>query len=109
EALGWPLTAFVWVRASGTSCYDICQNLLHIPFTSAILEECHRVAGEWCALLKLRASSSHDLQEVLDWISDQEGVQRIRTTFVLRRGEEGLPIQAEKARDTRADEHKKSV
>jgi Lrp/AsnC family leucine-responsive transcriptional regulator len=54
DAIGWPLTAFVWVKASGTSCYDICQNLLHIPFASAILEECHRVAGEWCALLKLR-------------------------------------------------------
>jgi Lrp/AsnC family leucine-responsive transcriptional regulator len=109
DAIGWPLTAFVWVKASGTSCYDICQNLLHIPFASAILEECHRVAGEWCALLKLRAASSHDLQEVLDWISDQQGVQRIMTTFVLSTVYEGPPLQASPDQDKRDDERRKPV
>lgn len=93
EEMGWPLTAFVWVRSNGSSCYDICQTLLHLPFPTALLEECHRVAGEWCALLKLRATSPHTLQEVLDWIGDLPGVQRVMTTFVLSTVYEGPPLQ----------------
>lgn len=93
ESLGWPLTAFIWVRSNGTSCQDVSQAILSQPLASAILEECHRVAGEWCVLLKVRAASSRDLQEVVDWLGDLQGVQRVMTTFVLSTMYEGPPLQ----------------
>ena len=93
ESLGWPLTAFIWVRSNGTSCQDVSQTILDQPLASAILEECHRVAGEWCVLLKVRAASTRDLQEVVDWLGDLQGVQRVMTTFVLSTIYEGPPLQ----------------
>lgn len=96
DALGWPLTAFIWVRTNGTSCQDVSQTLLHRSFAPAILEECHRVAGEWCVLLKVRAATSLDLQGVVDWLGDLPGVQRVMTTFVLSTMYEGPPLQPPK-------------
>lgn len=48
-----------------------------------MVEECHRVTGQWCALLKVRAASSLALQQLLDDIMWLEGVRQLVTTIVL--------------------------
>jgi len=82
EAIGLPLTAFVWVRTS-TRCLPAGKAILELTSKAAVVEECHRVAGEWCLLVKVRAASTLALQDLLDSIGGIEGVQNFMTTVAL--------------------------
>lgn len=82
-ALGQPVTAFVWVRTSGVRCHAAGQSIMQLSGPAAVLEECHRVTGDWCMLLKVRAGSTLDLQDLIDRIRDVPGVTATMTTVVL--------------------------
>jgi DNA-binding Lrp family transcriptional regulator len=48
-----------------------------------ILEECHRVAGEWCLMAKIRAANLLGVQEFGDWVRSKPGVTSVTSTIVL--------------------------
>lgn len=82
EAVGLPLTAFIWVRTSAP-CMPAANAIVKLTSKSAVVEECHRVAGEWCLLVKVRAASSLALQDFLDGVSVTPGVQNTMTQVAL--------------------------
>lgn len=82
DALGLPLTAFIWIRTQ-LACLRAGQSILALTSPASVVEECHRVAGEWCLLVKTRSASSLALQDLLDRISAIPGVQGTMTTVAL--------------------------
>lgn len=90
NAIGLPLTAFIWVRTT-TSCLAAGQSILALTNRSAVVEECHRVAGEWCLLVKTRSASSLALQDLLDAVTAVPGVQGTMTTVALSTVRESAP------------------
>jgi Lrp/AsnC family transcriptional regulator, leucine-responsive regulatory protein len=96
SALGQPLTAFTWVKAAGKS-RDAGKAVMQLENPYATVEECHRVAGEWCLLLKIRAATPQELEVLLDQIYDIPGVQSTMTTTVLSTlGEHGAVQEAKR-------------
>lgn len=83
SALDLGLCAFVSVQADHDQLAKIIDRLFEASTTEAMVEECHRVTGQWCALLKVRAASSLALQQLLDDIMSVEGVRQLVTTIVL--------------------------
>jgi Lrp/AsnC family leucine-responsive transcriptional regulator len=47
------------------------------------VEECHRLTGEWCLLVKLRATSSSVLEGFLDDLNDSGHVRATMTMLSL--------------------------
>jgi Lrp/AsnC family transcriptional regulator, leucine-responsive regulatory protein len=82
-SVGLPLTAFVWVRTGGVSCAGVGPALLELGGDAGFVEECHRVTGDWCLLLKVRAASPLALQELIDRARAVTGVQATMTTLAL--------------------------
>jgi len=82
DAIGLPLTAFIWIRTA-KSCLPVGQQILGLTTRAAVVEECHRVAGEWCLQIKTRSASSMALQDLLDQISAIPEVQHTMTTVAL--------------------------
>ncbi len=82
-ALDRPVTAFVWVRTSGMRCDDAAAEIMGLSDGEGFVEECHRVTGEWCLLLKARVASPLSLQALLDRIREVQGVQNTMTTLAL--------------------------
>lgn len=82
EALGLPVTAFIQARVSG-NCYPVAQKILKLISDEAMVEECHRVAGDWCLLIQTRSASPLALQALLDEIRSLPGVQNTMTTVAL--------------------------
>ncbi len=82
-ALDRPVTAFVWVRTSGMRCDDAAAEIIGLSDGEGFVEECHRVTGEWCLLLKTRVASPLSLQALLDRIREVQGVQNTMTTLAL--------------------------
>jgi Lrp/AsnC family transcriptional regulator, leucine-responsive regulatory protein len=81
-AVGLPLTAFVWVRTGGADCAGVGPALLRLG-GDGFVAECHRVTGDWCLLLKVRAASPLALQEMIDRVRAVAGVQATMTTLAL--------------------------
>jgi Lrp/AsnC family leucine-responsive transcriptional regulator len=82
EALGLPLTAFVWVRVAGSGT-EAAHQILGLTAENALVEECHRVIGEWCLLVQIRAASALAFQDLLDRIGGLPGAQSTMSTIAL--------------------------
>lgn len=83
SAIDLGLCAFVSVQADHDQLSTVIDRLFEVSTPQAMVEECHRVTGQWCALLKVRAASTLDLQELLDAIMSVAGVRQVVTTIVL--------------------------
>lgn len=81
-ALGKPVTAFISVRTGGT-CNDTGLAILALADEDAFVEECHRITGEWCMLVKVRVATPLALQDLIDRIRAVPGVQGTMTTVAL--------------------------
>ncbi|MBC8051027.1 MAG: Lrp/AsnC family transcriptional regulator [Chitinophagales bacterium] len=97
KPLGFSLLAFVFVRETKPN---------HGFDTGAVLarvrgvEEVHKIAGEDCFLLKIRAEGTEELSAVLDQdINTIQTVSGVRTTIVLRSILEGPPLSGVKSFD----------
>lgn len=90
HALRIPLLAFVFVtELKPTNGFDTGDALSHVTG----VEEVHKIAGEDCFLVKIRAEGNGELGVVLDTeINPIPTVARVRTTIVLRSILEGPPL-----------------
>lgn len=82
DALGKPLLAFVFVTDAKPSMgFDTAGALQGV----AGLEELHKIAGDDCYLLKIRASGTDELNRIIETqINPVQSVTRVRTTIVLK-------------------------
>jgi Lrp/AsnC family leucine-responsive transcriptional regulator len=83
EALGLPLTAFVWIRTTSSNCNDSARQIAELKFEGGFLEEIFRITGEWCMYAKFRLTTPTALQQALDRIRLVPGVQNTMTTIAL--------------------------
>lgn len=81
KALGKPLLAFIFVTdAKPSQGFDTAAALAAVTG----LEELHKIAGDDCYLLKLRASGTDELNTIIEQqINPVPSVTRVRTTIVL--------------------------
>lgn len=81
HALGKSLLAFVFVTDAKPSLgFDTAAALSGVTG----LEELHKIAGDDCYLLKIRASGTDELNEIIEsQINPVQSVTRVRTTIVL--------------------------
>lgn len=80
-ALGKSLLAFVFVTdAKPNMGFDTAAALSGVRG----LEELHKIAGDDCYLLKIRAAGTDELNEIIETqINTVQSVTRVRTTIVL--------------------------
>ncbi|MEM1264068.1 MAG: Lrp/AsnC family transcriptional regulator [Pseudomonadota bacterium] len=80
--LGKPLLAFVFVTdAKPSQGFDTAAALAGVTG----LEELHKIAGEDCYLLKIRAAGTDELNAIIETeINPVQSVTRVRTTIVLK-------------------------
>ncbi|MEM6890295.1 MAG: Lrp/AsnC family transcriptional regulator [Pseudomonadota bacterium] len=81
HALGKSLLAFVFVTdAKPTQGFDTATALSGVTG----LEELHKIAGDDCYLLKIRAAGTEELNQIIETeINSVQSVTRVRTTIVL--------------------------
>lgn len=90
SVLGKTLLAFVFVTdAKPSKGFDTAGALARVTG----LEELHKIAGDDCYLLKIRASGTEELNTIIDnEINPVPSVTRVRTTIVLKPCVEGPPL-----------------
>lgn len=90
RALQTPLLAFIFVReAKPNNGFDTAEALARVTG----VEEVHKIAGEDCFLVKIRAAGTDALSVVLDFeINAIPTVAGVRTTIVLKTALEQPPL-----------------
>ncbi len=90
HVLGRPLLAFIFVTDQKPSQgFDTAAALSKVTG----LEELHKIAGDDCYLLKVRASGTDELNSIIDdEINTVPSVTRVRTTIVLKPITERPPL-----------------
>jgi Lrp/AsnC family leucine-responsive transcriptional regulator len=83
EALGLPLTAFVWIRTGSGNCDECGRQIAAVRMEGMQLEDLHRVTGDWCFFAKYRLATPTVLQQVIDRVRQVPGVQNTLTTIAL--------------------------
>jgi len=90
RALSASLLAFIFVRElKPNQNFDTAGALTRVTG----VEEVHKIAGEDCFLVKIRANGTDELAVILDMeINPIPTVAGVRTTIVLRTALEGPPL-----------------
>jgi Lrp/AsnC family leucine-responsive transcriptional regulator len=83
ERVGLPHVAFCQVTLAGGNEFAMDEPIVARICEEPGVLEFHRVAGEDCYLVKIRTSTSKELEQVLRRIRSIRGVDRTRTTIVL--------------------------
>lgn len=83
EKLGEPIKTLLYVKISCENFKEIINQILSLEITNVFIEECHRLAGEWCLLLKMRASTPTDISNFIDTLWKIQGIKETSTTLVL--------------------------
>jgi len=83
DALGLPLTAFVWIRTNHVDCNESGRRVAEVKVEGARLEDLYRVTGDWCMFAKYRLAGPAVLQQIIDRIRQLPGVQSTLTTIAL--------------------------
>ncbi len=83
EHLGYPLLAFIRVRTKSGDCRVFAEQVMELSSDSAAVDTCHRITGKWCLLVKVRARSSSDLEELVAQIRNLPKAAATATTLAL--------------------------
>jgi len=103
EMVGLPHVAFCQVTLSEGSEFAMDEPIVARICEEPGVLEFHRIAGEDCYLIKIRTSTSKELEQVLRRVRAIRGVARTRTTIVLSTEHEqpsvDLPEHSKTARE----------
>ena len=83
EAVGLPLTAFVWIRTNSINCNETGRQIAALKVEGVLLEDLYRITGDWCLATKYHLAGPLVLQQVIDRIRQVPGVQSTMTTVAL--------------------------
>ena len=90
EALGLTVLALVGVQASRP-----CSELVGALATLREIEEMHSVAGQLSFIVKLRATNTEHLLELIERLKQIPGIEGAETTIVLKTHLERGPVVEE--------------
>lgn len=65
EKMGYGLTAFITVPVGEIDIVEMGQRLIDLPQ----VQECHKVTGNACFLIKVKAADARDLEKTIDQIN----------------------------------------
>lgn len=83
EKLEEPIKTLIFIKINCENFKIIIDKILSLEIKNVFIEECHRLTGEWCVMLKVRAGTPKDITNFIDTVWKIEGVNETSTTLVL--------------------------
>lgn len=88
-AIGYPVLAHVRGTLQGNG-RDVVRQLLALTSPGAVITDAHRIAGDYCLTVSVRAASTLALQDMIDAMRAVGGLTSTHTTIVLSTLREGM-------------------
>ncbi len=77
------MRCLIFLKINGRHFDRITNQLLSIDIPGIVVEECLRITGEWCMLVKIRLTAPEDTTKILDCLWQTEGIIETSTSFVI--------------------------
>lgn len=77
------IRCLIFIKINGGYFAQIANEIANMDIPGIVIEECHRLAGEWCVLIKTRISTPEDTTKILDRVWQFDGIIETSTTFVI--------------------------
>ena len=81
--VGQCIRCLIFIKINGSNFNKIAYEVTIFDIPEITVEECHRLAGEWCMVIKVRITTPEDITRILDRVWQLEGVIETSTTFVI--------------------------
>ena len=78
-----PIQAFIYIKTMGVDYKVTAASIIKVKVEHTAVEECHRLAGVWCFVVKVRSKTPQNLTSLIDAIRNIPGVIETSTTLLL--------------------------
>lgn len=80
---GQGIRAFVFMNVKTTDFNDIMNRVMSIKIEGLKIEKCYRITGQWCMMLRIRASVTDQMTQLHDALLNIEGMLETFTMLIL--------------------------
>ncbi|MDD2482088.1 MAG: Lrp/AsnC family transcriptional regulator [Lutispora sp.] len=80
---GQVLNALIFINAKTLDFNFLMKNIMDIRVEGLTIEECYRITGQWCLMIKIRAHSTENITALHDEILKVEGATETLTMLIL--------------------------
>ncbi|WP_094604571.1 Leucine-responsive regulatory protein [Sporomusa silvacetica DSM 10669] len=77
------IRCLLFIKINGGYFAQIANEIATMDIPGIVIEECHRLVGNWCILIKTRISTPEDTTKILDRVWQFEGILETSTTFII--------------------------
>lgn len=81
--LGYNISAYISMKVKTTDFNKLMKDIVNIRLENVIIEECNRVTGSWCIVLKLRTVTPDYITKFHDRLIKNECVVDTSTSLLL--------------------------
>lgn len=81
--LGEGTKAYIYVKVNMSNYKEDIQQYINIDIPNVFIEECQRIHGDWCIVIKVRAKSTSDITNFIDQLWKVKSTIDTSTTFIL--------------------------
>lgn len=82
-AAGQGIRAFIFMNVKTTDFNELMNRVLAIHVEGLQIEQCYRITGQWCMMLRIRASVTDQLMALHDALLKIEGMLETFTMLIL--------------------------
>jgi Lrp/AsnC family leucine-responsive transcriptional regulator len=80
---GQVLNAFVFINVRTSDFDSLMKNIMDIRIEGLTIEECYRITGQWCIMIKIRAYNTGNITALHDEVLNMDGVTETLTMIIL--------------------------
>lgn len=81
--LGEGTRAYIYVKVNMSNYKEDIQQYVNIDVPNVLIEECQRIHGDWCIVIKVRAKSTSDITNFIDQLWKVKSTIDTAATFIL--------------------------
>lgn len=87
---GQVLNAFIFINAKTTNFDKLMKDIMDIKVEGLTIEECYRVTGQWCILIKIRTDTTEHITSLHDEILKKQGITETLTMLILSKMDKNM-------------------
>ena len=81
--LGEGTRAYIYIKVNMSNFKEDIKRYINIAVPNVVIEECQRIHGDWCLVIKVRAKSTTDITNFIDQLWKVKSTIDTATTFIL--------------------------
>jgi Lrp/AsnC family leucine-responsive transcriptional regulator len=81
--VGQGISAFIFMNVRTSDFNGLMDQVINLKVEGLIIERCYRVTGQWCIMLKIRASLTEQITMLHDELLKIEGMLDTITMLIL--------------------------